>query len=80
MRSWRNQGGNEMNKLMNAEKAMEKAVTNAYVAVETAVVAGYKAVESATVAGYRKIEDGFVEKFLTRDGESLEEAKARLKQ
>lgn len=29
--------------------------------------------------GYTKIEDKFVEEFLTKDGESVEEAKKRLK-
>ncbi|MBR6668506.1 MAG: hypothetical protein IKL25_09130 [Clostridia bacterium] len=43
------------------------------------VVEGYKKVEDAVVGGYRKIEDKFVDQFLTRDGETVEEAKARLK-
>jgi len=30
------------------------------------------------VGEYKNIEDGFVEKYLTRDGESVEEAKKRL--
>ena len=33
-----------------------------------------------TVVGcYKKIEDAFVDRYLTRDGESVEEAKMRLK-
>lgn len=32
----------------------------------------------AVVGAYRKVEDAFVSKFLTREGESVEEAKARL--
>ena len=47
--------------------------------MEDAVVGGYKKVEDAVVGGYRKIEDKFVDQFLTRDGETVEEAKARLK-
>ena len=39
----------------------------------------YKKVESAVVGGYTKIEDKFVNKHLTRDGETVEEAKERLK-
>jgi len=31
------------------------------------------------VDGYRKIEDRFVDAYLTKDGETVEEAKARLK-
>ena len=43
------------------------------------VVDGYKTVENAVVGGYRKIEDAFVERYLTHDGESVEDAKARLR-
>ena len=31
------------------------------------------------VSGYTKIEDKFVDAYLTKDGETVEEAKARLK-
>lgn len=44
------------------------------------VVKGYKAVENAVVGGYTKVEDRFVEQYLTRDGETVEEAKKRLKE
>ena len=43
------------------------------------VVAGYKKIERGVVGGYTKIEDKFVEAYLTKDGETVEEAKARLK-
>ena len=43
------------------------------------VVGGYKRIEDAVVGGYQKIEDGFVDRYLTRDGETVEEAKQRLK-
>ena len=42
------------------------------------VVGGYKAIESGVVGGYKKIEDAFVGKFLTKEGESVEDAKKRL--
>lgn len=44
------------------------------------MVSGYKKVEDTVVRGYKKIEDKFVDQFLTKDGESVEEAKARLKE
>ena len=47
--------------------------------IADAVVGGYKKIENAVVGGYQKIEDGFVDRYLTHDGESVEEAKARLK-
>ena len=37
-------------------------------------------IEKAVVSGYTKIEDKFVDEFLTKDGESVEDAKKRLKQ
>lgn len=43
------------------------------------VVGGYKKIENAVVGGYTKIEDKFVKAYLTKDGETVEEAKARLK-
>ena len=35
--------------------------------------------EESVVGAYTKMEDKFVDKYLTREGETLEEAKARLK-
>ncbi len=43
------------------------------------VVGAYKKVEDIVVGGYTKIEDAFVDRYLTKDGETVEEAKARLK-
>lgn len=48
--------------------------------IEKAVVGGYTKVEDAVVGGYTKVEDAFVDRYLTRDGETVEDAKARLKQ
>lgn len=42
------------------------------------VVGGYKKIEEGAVGGVNKISDSFVDQFLTKDGESIEEAKARL--
>ena len=42
------------------------------------VVGGYKKIEEGAVGGFNKISDSFVDQFLTKDGESIEEAKARL--
>lgn len=43
------------------------------------VTGGYKKIEKGVVDGYKKIEDKFVDAYLTKDGETVEEAKARLK-
>jgi hypothetical protein len=42
------------------------------------VVGGYKKIEDTVVGGYRKVENAFVDRYLTHDGESVEEAKERL--
>lgn len=42
------------------------------------VVNAYKKIENCVVEGYKKIENGFVDQFLTKDGESVEDAKKRL--
>ena len=43
------------------------------------VVGTYKKIEDTVVGGYAKVEDAFVDRYLTKDGETVEEAKARLK-
>ena len=43
------------------------------------VVGTYKKIEDTVVGGYTKIEDAFVEHYLAKDGETVDEAKARLK-
>ena len=48
--------------------------------IENAVVGGYKKVEESVVGGYKKIEDKFVDTFLKKDGETIEEAKVRVKE
>ena len=40
---------------------------------------GYKKIENGVVKSYTKIEDKFVDAFLTKDGETIEQAKKRLK-
>ena len=44
------------------------------------VVGAFEKIEGSVVGGYTKIEDAFVDRYLTRDGETVEDAKARLKQ
>ncbi len=44
------------------------------------MLGGYKKIENGAVEGFTKMTDKFVDQFLTREGESVEEAKARLAQ
>ena len=43
------------------------------------VVGTFEKIEGAVVGGYTKIEDAFVDRYLTKDGETVEEAKRRLR-
>ena len=43
-----------------------------------AVTGAYQKVEDTVVGGFNKMADGFVEKHLMKEGETLEEAKARI--
>ena len=47
--------------------------------IEDTVVGTYKKIENGAVSAYTAVEDKFVEIFLVHDGESLDEAKKRLK-
>lgn len=59
------------------EKLVEKCGEKGEEIAEESVKA-YKVIESGVVGGYKKIEDAFVGKFLTKEGESVEDAKKRL--
>ncbi|MDO5603031.1 MAG: hypothetical protein Q4G07_09715 [Oscillospiraceae bacterium] len=43
------------------------------------VIDVYDKIESSVVSGYTKIEDAFVERYLTKNGETAEEAKKRIR-
>lgn len=47
--------------------------------IEEKVVGAYKKIEDGVVGTYQKVENGFVDRYLTKDGETVEEAKMRLK-
>ena len=66
-------------KLVKANEEIAEKVVGGYKAVEEGVVGAYKAVEEGVVGAYGYVEDAFVDQFLTRDGESVEDAKARLR-
>ena len=54
-------------------------VKNVNKKIEETVVDGYKKIEDTVVSGYKKVEDKFVDKFLKKCGETIEEAKVRIK-
>jgi len=59
------------------QKIAEKVV-GGYKKIEEGTVGGYKKIEDSVVGGFNKMTDKFVDNFLTREGESVEEARARL--
>ena len=66
-------------KIVEANERIAEAVTGGYKKIEKGVVDGYKKIEQGVVEGFTKIEDKFVDAYLTKDGETVEEAKERLK-
>ena len=66
-------------KIVQANEKIAETVTTGYKKIEQGVVDGYKKIEQGVVSGYSKLEDKFVDTYLTKDGETVEEAKARLK-
>ena len=67
-----------MTKFADHMDKIAQSVTEGYKKIETGTVSGYKKIEDGVVDGFNKISDKFVDTFLAREGESLEDAKARL--
>lgn len=65
--------------IVKVSSKIAEAVTYGYRKMEQGVVDGYQKMEQHVVNGYTRIEDKFVDAFLTREGESVEESKARFK-
>ena len=66
---------------MDAEKAyqaIEEGVVDTYQKIENTFISGYKKVEQGAVTGFRKVSDKFIEKFFSREGETVEETRKRL--
>ena len=63
---------------MSKLEKIEKVVVKGYQKIESGVVEGYKKIEEGAVEGFQKVSDKFVEKLFTKEGETVEEAKARL--
>lgn len=67
-------------KLVKANEKIAEEVVGGYKKIEHGVVGGYKKIENGAVGGFNKIADAFVDQFLTKDGETVEEARKRLAQ
>lgn len=67
-------------KLVKANEKIALEVTSGFKKMSDGVVNGFNKISNGVVNGYTKIEDKFVSEYLTHDGESLEDAKKRLKE
>lgn len=65
-------------KLVKANEKIAEGVVGGYKKIEEGVVGGYKKIEEGAVGGFNKVADKFVDNFLTKEGESVEDAKKRL--
>ncbi len=65
-------------KLVEVNEKIAENVVGGYKKIEEGVVGGYKKIEDGVVGGFNKIADKFVDSFLTKEGESVEEARERL--
>lgn len=67
-----------MSKIVEVNEKIVEGVVTGYKKIEDGVVSGYKKIENGAVEGFQKVTDKFVGGFLTKEGETVEEAKERL--
>ena len=67
-----------MAKFADHMEKISNGVVEGYQKIEDGVVTGYKKIESGAVKGFGKVVDKCVEVMFAKDGESVEDAKARL--
>ena len=60
-------------------EAAAKGTVGGYKKIENGVVSGYKKIEEGAVSGFNKVNDKCVEKLFAKEGESVEDAKKRLR-
>ena len=65
-------------KLVKANQKIAEEVVGGYKKIENGVVGGYKKIENGAVGAFNKVADAFVDQYLTRDGETVAEARERL--
>lgn len=58
---------------------IEDGVVGGYKAIENGVVNGYTAIQDGVVEGFTKVSDAFIMKFFAKKGETIDEAKERMK-
>ena len=67
-----------MSKFVEANEKIAQKVVEGYKKIEDSVVGGYKKIQDGVVEGFGNVTDKCVEVLFAKEGESVEEAKARL--
>lgn len=67
-----------MSKIADTNEKIAEGVVGGYKKIENGVVDGYKKIENGVVEGFGKVTDKCVEVLFAKEGETVEEAKARL--
>ena len=62
-------------KLVQANEKIAEAVVGGYKKIEDGVVGGYKKIEEGVVGDFNRMTDRFVDSFLTKEGETVEQAR-----
>ena len=68
-----------MSKIADVNERIAEKVTDGYKKIENGVVGGYKKIENGVVSGFNKVSDKCVDILFAKEGETTEEAKARLR-
>ena len=64
---------------LDANEEIAEKATAGFNKMSSGVVNAHMKVQNTVVGGYEKIEDAFVARFLTHEGETVAEAKERLR-
>ena len=67
-----------MSKFVEANEKIAEKVVEGYKKIEDGVVTGYKKIETGVVEGFGKVTDACVKTLFAKEGEAVEDAKARL--
>lgn len=68
-----------MSKIAEVGSKISDGVVSGYKKIESGVVGGYKKIEGGVVNGFNKVTDKCVEVLFSKDGETVEETKERLR-
>lgn len=67
-----------MSKFVDANEKIAQKVVAGYKKIEDGVVGGYQKMQDGVVDGFGKVTDKCVQVLFAKEGESVEDAKARL--